>query len=120
MQVLPDNDPHHLSSVMTNTAPRSRAGGMPDYLSTSGKAKYATKPSRNAQASANQSAAPVSSGIHHRLYQEKDKYFERKKKAEPNTKEEEELKQCTFHPNASSPKRESNPQGVVVDEAYNS
>ena len=96
---------------------------MPEYLSTSGKAaKYTTtKPSRNnAQSSANQSAAPISSGIHHRLYQGKDKYFERKKKVEPNTKEEEELKQCTFHPNASSPKRESKPLGVIDDEANNS
>lgn len=90
---------------------------MPEYLSTSGKAKFTTKPSRNTQSSANQSAAPVSGGIHHRLYQEKDKYFERKKKVEANTKEEEELKQCTFHPNASSPKRESKPLGVIVDEA---
>jgi hypothetical protein len=34
-------------------------------------------------------------GIHNRLYQEKDKYFE-KKRFVNTKKEEEELKECTF------------------------
>ena len=43
----------------------------------------------------------MSSAIHERLYQEKDRYFE-KKNFINMSRDEEELKACTFKPNIAS------------------
>lgn len=45
--------------------------------------------------------------IHDKLYQQKDKYFEHKRKGNRDSKLEAEIKECTFSPNASK-KRDSN------------